>query len=767
MTVTYEKVVYSFEDLCEDKKLLGNKGANLVTMVKMGLPVPPGFAVSVDAWKEYKRTGQLPEQAIEDALSRLERRMGRKLGDGLAVSVRSSAAVSMPGMMDTVLDVRDNSTMMDSIRKVFDSWETPRAIEYRRLNNISAEMGLASIVQAMVFGNRDELSGTGVLFTRNPSTGERGLFGEWLQGALGEELVSGRRTPQPLDEMKKMLPDAYRQLEEVARTLEQHFKDMQDIEFTVDSGKLYVLQTRNGKRSGQAAVKIAVDMAKEDILSQEDAILRMTPDDLRSIIYPHIHMPERYQPLTRGLNASPGAATGIVVFYPEEAAIRAKKNEDTILVRPETSPDDIQGIAAAKGVLTSRGGLTSHAAIVTRAMGKPSVIGASQLEIDLKKEQFSVNNVVVKKGDIITVDGDTGYVYTGALPLIETEATAEFNTIMSWCDDLRWIGVMGNADTAEAVTQVRRFGGDGIGLCRTERQFNTPEALAAIREFILGETREELDKVLQRLRELQKEDFVAIFKALQGMPAVIRLLDLPLHEFLPRDSKDSRVRERIMRLMEVNPMMGHRGVRLAITNPEIYKMQIDAILEAKREVEANISLMVPQVITLQELLWVRRIAEGSGLKVGMMMETVRACMRAGPLARAADFFSFGTNDLTQAVFSFSREDAEKKFLTTYFDKGILQDNPFQVLDVKGVGRLMETAIHWARQEKPNLVISVCGEHAGDPRSIEVFYRMDIDYVSCSPFRIPVAKLVAAQASIKDKREHKARLKTLTQQEVKC
>lgn len=751
--------VYSFDGACEDKWMLGNKGANLVVMVRLGLPVPPGFVISVDAYREFKKTGQLPLQEIDAALAALEKQSGNKLGQGLAVSVRSSAAASMPGMMDTVLEVRQRNLMIESVRKVFSSWDNARAAEYRKLNNISAQMGLAVVIQAMVFGNKDIKSGTGVVFTRNPSNGDKGIFGEYLPRALGEDLVSGRATPGTIDVLRSQMPDIYDQLDGIGRRLESHFKDMQDIEFTVESGKLYMLQTRSGKRSGAAGVKIAVDLAKEGLISRDDALLRVTPEDLRAVIYAYVDSPERFQPITRGLNASPGAASGVVVFFPQEAAILAKKNVDTILVRPETSPDDILGISAAKGVLTSKGGLTSHAAIVTRAMGKPSIIGAGELKIDLAREQFEVDGQVIKKGQVITVDGNTGYVYAGALPLIDGETTPEFEEIMEWCDGLRWIGVMGNADTAEAALMVKKFKADGIGLCRTERQFNSPEALAAIREFILAEKPEAVANALAKLKKLQKEDFTAIFKAIQGLPIVIRLLDLPLHEFLPKATteSDSKLKERLEKLIEVNPMMGHRGVRLAITTPEMYGMQVEAIMEALKEAPANVSIMVPQVITLQELLWVRKIAEGSGLKIGVMMETVRACMRAGKLAQVADFFSFGTNDLTQAVFSFSREDAEKKFLTTYLEKGILEDNPFQVLDVKGVGRLMETAIEWGRREKSDLVIGVCGEHAGEPRSIKSFYKIGVDYVSCSPFRIPVAKLIAAQASITERNARRSRL----------
>ncbi|MBI2858851.1 MAG: pyruvate, phosphate dikinase [Chloroflexi bacterium] len=759
--------VYSFGGPCEDKHLLGNKGANLVIMAKLGLPVPPGFVISTDAYHEFKRSGQLPQDEIDAALADLEARFGGKLGEGLSVSVRSSAAASMPGMMDTVLDVRQRTFMLDSIRRVFASWDNARAIEYRRLNNISAEIGLAVVVQSMVFGNRDIRSGTGVVFTRNPSSGEKGLFGEYLPRALGEDLVSGRATPGTIDALRSQMRDVYDKLDQIGRRLETYFKDMQDIEFTVDSGKLYILQTRSGKRSGAAAVKVSVDMAKEGLITRDQAVLRVTPEDMRAVIYAHIDGADRFRPLTRGLNASPGAATGKVVFFPEEAVILAKKNVDTILVRPETSPDDIQGIAAARGVLTSKGGLTSHAAIITRAMGKPSIIGAGELKIDLAREQFEVDGQVVSKGQEITIDGNTGYVYAGELPLMEGETTAEFDELTRWSDELRWIGVMGNADTAEAATLVKKFGGDGIGLCRTERQFNSPEALAAIRDFILAGDQTAMLQALEHLKTLQREDFRALFKALDGLPVVIRLLDLPLHEFLPKKDGDPKLAETLDRLIEVNPMMGHRGVRLAITTPEVYRMQIDAIVEAKKEVPANVSVMVPQVITLQELLWVKKLAEGSGLKMGVMIETVRACMRAGKLAEAADFFSFGTNDLTQAVFSFSREDAEKKFLSTYIEKGILEDNPFQVLDVKGVGRLMETAIYWARLAKKDIVISVCGEHGGDPRSIKAFYKMGVDYVSCSPFRIPVAKLIAAQASITEKNARRDRIARSTASEQAC
>ncbi len=748
--------VYLFTEGVEDRFQLGNKGANLVTMTKIGLPVPPGFGVTLEAYREYKKTSQLPIDDIKKALATLEKQMGRKLGQGLMVSVRSSGPVSMPGMMDTVLNVDNWDFMIECIKKVFQSADNPRAREYRRIHKISEEAaGTAALVQAMVMGNMDDRSGTGVAFTRNPSTGEKGLFGEYLRKAQGEDLVSGRRTPEPIEQtLKKDMPQVYAELEELGRRLEQHFKDMQDIEFTIESGKLYLLQTRSGKRSGAAAVKIAVDMVKEGLLTPEEAILRVTPQDLDALLHKRIDPTKTFQPITRGLNAAPGAASGKVVFDIQEAVELSKKGEKIILVRPETSPDDIVGIHAATGVLTARGGLTSHAAIVTRAMGKPCVCGASEVNIDVKGQQFRVNNHVVKKGDEITIDGTTGSVYLGALPLIEADVHGELEELLRWADERRRLGVMANADTAEMILQARRFGAEGVGLCRTERQFNEPRSLAAIREFILADSPEERSKAIERLRKLQKDDFVAILKAMGGLPIIIRLLDLPLHEFLPHeDVKDPKVRRRVEELQEVNPMMGHRGVRVGISYPELYQMQIDAILEAKKEVPGSRpSIMVPQVIANTELEFVRKMVKDSSVRVGIMVETVRAAMTSDTLGQTADFFSFGTNDLTQATLSFSREDAEKKFLYTYLDKGILPDNPFETVDQAGVGKLMDLAIRQARQVKPELEIGVCGEHGGDPRSIQFFHKIGLTYVSCSAFRIPIARLVAAQAAIQEKQQ---------------
>ncbi len=741
--------VYLFSGDCEDKDQLGNKGANLVTMTRLGLAVPPGFVVTIEGYKTWHATGTLPDEDIDEALSVIEKNTGKKLGKGLEVSVRSSAPVSMPGMMDTILNIGNITKVKKAIKKIFESWDNNRAVEYRRLNNISPTLGTAAVVQMMVYGNKDKKSGTGVVFSRNPSTGEKGLFGEYLESAQGEAVVSGTRTPQPVASLKAAMPKMYRELETVAEKLEHYFGDMQDIEYTIESEKLFILQTRSGKRSGQAAVKIAVDMVAENILTREEVINRVSIHDIQVLLHKQLKADLEVKPIVKGLNAAPGAASGPVCFDSIEAAARAKKGLGVILVRPETDPDDIQGIAAAQGVLTQKGGLTSHAAIVTRAMGKPCISGAEEIEIDLRRKQFTVNNQVIKEGDEITIDGSTGYVYKGALPLEEASINRELKELLSWADGFKRLGVRANADTPDAITQAITFGAEGIGLCRTERMFNAPERLAVIREFILAEDEQQQAQAINKLRKLQTKDFIALFKTLKGSPIIVRLLDLPLHEFLPDETevKEARIRQRIAELKETNPMLGHRGVRLAVTNPEIYKMQIEAIEKARTETDADVSIMIPQVITDQEAIKIKELLQGTKIKIGVMMETVRACMRAGKLAADVDFFSFGTNDLTQAVFSFSREDAEKKFLSRYLQLGILKDNPFEILDVKGVGQLMETAIFWARRVKRHLEIGVCGEQAGEPRSIRFLHETGVDYVSCSPFRIPVAKLAAAQAAL--------------------
>jgi pyruvate, orthophosphate dikinase len=744
--------IYSFRDRCSDSKVLGNKGANLVIMTGLGLSVPPGFIVSLDAYRKYKDTNAIPERDIEAAVSALENEMNQKLGQGLQVSVRSSAPVSMPGMMDTLLNLKDLPAIKDAIRQVFDSWDSARAIGYRLMHRIPSDLGTAAIVQAMVFGNKDSSSGTGVIFTRNPSSGEEGIFGEYLAQTQGEELVSGSETPQPISALASQMPEVYKELEKIAEFLELHFRDMQDIEFTVESGKLHILQTRSGKRGGYAAVQIALDMVDENVITPQEALMMVRPEDLQALLHRQIKSPERYKPLTRGLNAAPGATTGIVVFDVSEAVSLAQKAVPVILVRPETSPDDILGIVASHGVLTQKGGLTSHAAIVTRAMGKPCVCGATECVIDMAEQRLEVGGRVVKKGDEITIDGTTGNVYCGALELGDVDLPQGLQRLMDWADGFKHLGVMANADTPEMISRAVQFGAEGIGLCRTERMFNEPKSLSMIRDFILADSSDKKAQAIEKLEELQRHDFIALFKELKGLPIIVRLLDLPLHEFLPpeQEIRDASLRQRVIDLKEVNPMMGHRGVRLAATHPEIYKMQIRALEAALDEVPADVSIMIPQVISAQEVLLVKDLLGNRSIRLGIMMETVRACMRAGKLAHEVDFLSFGTNDLTQAVYSFSREDAEKKFLTTYLQAHLLEDNPFEVIDAKGVGRLMETAIFWARRAKRNIKISVCGEQAGEPRSIRFFHGIGVDNVSCSPFRIQAAKLVAAQAAIKTK-----------------
>ena len=744
--------VYTLDSKFSQKSELGNKGANLVVMTELGLPVPPGFVVTISAFKRCQETGLLPEEAINEALTTLESKMGRKLGAGLEVSVRSSAPVSMPGMMDTILNIGNREQIITSIKRIFESWNTKRAIEYRRLNKISPTLGTSAIVQAMVYGNRDERSGTGVLFSRNPSTGEKNLYGEYLVKAQGEDIVSGSRTPEPISKLKSVMPEIYSQLEAIADKLELHFHDMQDMEFTIESGKLYMLQTRSGKRTGNAAIKIAVDMVNHGLITQEEAIQRVTVEDMKQILHKQIKDIGNYKPFVKGLNAAPGAASGRAIFDTLEVISEYKKGP-VILVRIETSPDDIQGIALAAGVLTQKGGLTSHAAVVTRGMGKPCICGAEGIEVDPIAKNFSINGqVIVKEGDEITIDGTTGKVYLGALPLVEGGFTPEVKELLNIADGFKRLGVRANADTPDMISRAVVFGAEGIGLCRTERMFNAPERLAAIRDFIMAENAENRSAAIKHLGELQVADFAALFKELQGLPIIIRLLDLPLHEFLPSENEvtDPQMKQRIASMKEINPMLGHRGVRLALTTPDIYIMQIAAIRKAMTLVPANVSIMIPQVITSQEAINVKNLAKGINIKIGVMMETVRACMRAGRLALEVDFFSFGTNDLTQAVYSFSREDAEKEFLPTYLRMGVLMDNPFEVLDIKGVGRLMEIAIFWARRARKDIEIGVCGEQAGEPRSIHYLHGIGVDYISCSPFRIPIAKLVAAQAAIQER-----------------
>lgn len=913
--------VYMFEDARADMTdVLGNKGAQLGEMQSIGIPIPPGFVISTRACVAYLKKKKLPtelRQEILAALRRVEEKVGKKFGDPedpLLVSIRSGAPVSMPGMMDTILnlgltdetvkglaeksgsewfaydtyrrflymfgnivlgveekqfdailDVQkeregvrlDQELSVEGLKKVvaeykrladvpqepeqqlfmaveavFNSWNNKRARNYRQHQGLPDDVGTGVVVQTMVFGNLDDNSGTGVAFTRNPATGKKELYGEFLVNAQGEDIVSGKRTPQPVAELKKVFPQAYRQLAEMAERVERHYRDMQDMEFTIQQGTLYILQTRTGKRTARAAITIAVDMVREKLISQKEALMRVSTDDIEKILHPIIAPGEEYTPLATGLNASPGAATGAIVFDPERAASLGKKGKKVILVREETTPDDIHGITAAQGVLTARGGITSHAAVVARGLGKPCVTGCDDLYINEEKKQCRIGSEVCREGDIITIDGSTGEVMLGELPLVPPSFAEETETFLSWADQVRRMGVRANTATVEGARQALKEGAEGIGLCRTERMFNAPDRLPIVREMILAQDKEERKKALEKLLPLQKGDFKEILRIMAPRPVTIRLLDIPLHEFLPSPEEliqelnylkdfhaavkslqeipsiskmldpklhvylpsvekfieelandryhglsEKLIREKsvlldkVRSLEEVNPMLGHRGVRLGITYPEIYDMQIRAIYEAAAEltkegVDVHPEIMIPQVCTAQELKWahqrvktVAKEVEGRyGVKVpiafGSMIEVVRACMRAGKLSEIAQFFSFGTNDLSQATFSFSREDAEKKFLPLYNQRKILQDNPFTTIDRKGVVRLMTIAMEWGKKTRPDLKVGVCGEHGGDPYSIHIFHNIGVDYVSCSPFRVPVARLAAAQAAIReDKNRH--------------
>ena len=597
--------------------------------------------------------------------------------------------------------------------------------------------------------------GMTVVFTRNGNTGEPGLFGEYLNNAQGEDIVSGSRTPVPIAEMKKEMPKSYEELDAIGKGLEQHFKDMQDIEFTVESGTFYILQTRTGKRTAHAAVRIAMDMLKEGLITEKEVLLRIQPDELRMLLHQRLDNPDQYDALTKGLAAAPGAAVGKVAFQVQDAVDMTEAGEDVILVRPETTPDDILGISVSKAVLTMTGGLTSHAAIVTRAMGKPCISGAEEAEIDLEKNEFRAGSTVVKKGDVITIDGTSGCVFLGALPLEDAELGGPVEELLELADKYRRLGVRANADTANGMVDARSFGAEGIGLCRTERQFDAPDRLELIRAFILAKTDEDRKAAIKRLHARARQDFIDIFKALDGLPVIIRLLDLPLHEFLPpkEETTDPKVLARIEELEEINPMMGHRGVRVGITSPDLYQMQVEAIAEAKAEVpNANPAIMIPQVIATEEFLFVKKWIKDPSIKVGIMVETVRAAVQAPELAKVVDFFSFGTNDLTQATLSFSREDAEQKFLQAYLENGILPANPFQTLDIDGVGRVVAQAVKDGKAAKKELEIGICGEHGGDPASVVFFHKAGLDYVSASPFRVPLARLAAAQVVLEEESE---------------
>ncbi|MGZ3535930.1 MAG: pyruvate, phosphate dikinase, partial [Thermodesulfobacteriota bacterium] len=720
--------------------------------------------------------------------------------------------------------------LMLAIEAVFKSWMGKRALAYRKEFNITPQManGTAVNVCTMVFGNMGFDSATGVAFTRDPGTGENVLYGEYLVNAQGEDVVAGIRTPKPIQEMKKEMPKIYRELERVRKKLEEHFREVQDFEFTVEKGNLYILQTRNGKMNAQAIVRTSVELVAEKLITKEEGVLRLKPQELEQLLHKRIDPNFKGKPIAAGLAASPGAASGKTVFDADEAERLGKLGNQVILVREETKPEDIHGFFASQGILTSRGGKTSHAAVVARGMGKPCVSGCEDLRIDPKGREATIKNTHIREGDFITIDGSRGEIYLGEVPTVDPEISKELLTLLNWADQIRSMGVRANADTPEAAEKARQLGAEGIGLCRTERMFNASDRLPIVRQMILASTREKRQDAIEKLLPMQRSDFKEIFRAMEGLPTTIRLLDPPLHEFLPsaeelaeelrklkdvenafstmenvsdamkfldpafRESlglldhvvtdiveiKRERLDRKLIRkqqdtlrkvkeMMEVNPMLGHRGVRLGITYPEIYQMQIQAILEAAAElmkegVQIQPEIMVPQVCTAQELKWVyqlvkkvqKEVEKHYGIEIpfkfGTMIEVVRACMRAGRLAEVADFFSFGTNDLTQATFSFSREDAENKFLPLYNQRKILQDNPFEVLDVKGVGRLMIIAIEWGRRTKPDLKIGICGEHGGHPESVEFAHNIGLSYVSCSVPRLPIARLAAAHAKLKEK-----------------
>lgn len=918
------KYVYSFkEGDGKNKKLLGGKGAGLCEMTQIGLNVPPGFVISTEACLAYLDSGnsELPDglmETVEKYMAELEAVTGKKFGDSenpLLVSVRSGSALSMPGMMDTILNLGLNSSTLHgliaqtgnerfaydayrrfiqlygkiamgapdqyfdqtleavkvrtgaisdidlttddlkeiselflnvveeqtfrpfpenvydqlkiAIKAVFGSWSGKRAVDYRREFNITPDKanGTAVNIVAMVFGNMGNDSGTGVGFTRDPATGENVMFGEYLVNAQGEDVVAGIRTPKPIQAMAQEMPNLYKQLEDLRNKLEKHYGEVQDFEFTIERGILYCLQTRNGKMNATAMVRTSVAMVEEGLVTKEEALLRINPEHLEQLLYPGLDPNYEAVPLATGLPASPGAASGKCIFDADSAETEGKKGEKVILVREETKPEDIHGFFASQGILTSRGGKTSHAAVVARGMGKPCVAGAEGITVQTEQRLAIVGDKVIHEGDIITIDGATGNVYLGEIPTIEPEFSEYLHILLGWADEKARLGVMANADTPEDAAKARGYGAVGIGLCRTERMFNAADRLPKVVDMILAETPEDRELALGRLLPIQKSDFVAILKAMSPYPVTIRLLDPPIHEFLPSENElirqleelkrlrstlrsaeefleavkmvDSEAHmnyleglsklpinlssldplmveaaigkrelmlQRVRTLREVNPMLGHRGVRLGITYPEIYKMQIQAILEAAAEcvrdgVENNPEIMIPQVCSVTELLWVKAYVDeiqknveaqyGVQLKFkfGTMIEVVRACVIAGKLAEVAQFFSFGTNDLTQATFSFSREDAENKFLPFYQEMGILPNNPFESLDPEGVGAMMDMAVKNGRNTKPDLKIGICGEHGGHPESIRFCHRVGLNYVSCSGPRVPIARLGAAHAAL--------------------
>jgi pyruvate, orthophosphate dikinase len=833
------RYVYDFDEPAEGgRELLGGKGIGLAEMTQLGVPVPAGFTITTDACRAYMASGgELPEgleEEIDEHLARLEETTGKRFGDPddpLLVSVRSGAAVSMPGMMDTILNVGLNDEteaggerfVLDSyrrliqmygetvegidarrfedafdeedlpatieafkaiyedetgrpfpqdareqlgraVRAVFESWNTPRAQAYRRYNKIPDDLGTAVNVVQMVFGNKGEESGTGVAFTRDPSTGEAGLYGEFLADAQGEDVVAGIRTPQPVEAMRERLPDAFDELVETIRRLEEHYKEMQDIEFTVEDGKLFLLQTRSAKRTAAAALKAAVDMADEGLITREEAVVRIDPGQLDQLLHPRIDPNSSYKVVATGLNASPGAASGGIVFDADTAEERGRDGSAVILVRWETTPDDIHGMIAAQGILTAHGGMTSHAAVVARGMGKPCVAGCEALSISVETRTARLDGRELAEGDVITIDGTTGEVIIGPVPLVEPEINEDFETVLGWADDLRRLKVRANADTPADAAKAREFGAQGIGLCRTEHMFMAEDRLPVVREMIMASDEDERRAALDKLLPHQQADFEGIFEAMAGLPVTIRLLDPPLHEFLPslEEAKDDRMRARIRALQEANPMLGTRGCRLGLQFPEIYEMQVRAIIRAAAAVHERtgdaplVEIMHPLVAFQEELRRLRELTIETASNeadveylVGTMIELPRACVRADEIAGEADFFSFGTNDLTQTALGFSRDDAEGKFLTHYLQDGVLERNPFETLDQSGVGDLMRIAVERGRQAKPDLKLGICGEHGGEPDSVRFCHTLGLDYVSCSPYRVPLARLAAAQAALSE------------------
>ncbi|HEX2304440.1 MAG TPA: pyruvate, phosphate dikinase [Gaiella sp.] len=852
-------MVYAFDEQAPGgRTLLGGKGVGLAEMTALGIPVPAGFTVTTDACRETMRTGEVPPELwadVDEHVERLQERSGKRFGDPsdpLLVSVRSGAAISMPGMMDTILnlglddvaveglavatgnprfafdsyrrliqmygevvdevdghlfegelqalkerrsvredveltadDLRElitayqelyerevgspfpqNATeqLRRAIRAVFDSWEAPRARVYRRTYDIPDDLGTAVNVVQMVFGNKGDTSGTGVCFTRDPSTGERRLFGEFLLNAQGEDVVAGIRTPEPIERMRELMPEAYARLVDTLDRMEAHYREMQDIEFTVEDGTLFLLQTRTGKRTAQAALRIAVEMTDEELISREEAVARIDADQLDQLLHPMIDPGAEVDVVATGLNASPGAASGAIVLDADLAEERGRAGEDVLLVRWETTPDDIHGLVHSRGVLTAHGGMTSHAAVVARGMGKPCVAGCETLSIDLDARTIRIGELELREGDQLTIDGGTGRVIVGAVPLVPPAIDENFETILGWADGFRRMRVRANADAPEDAAKAREFGAEGIGLCRTEHMFMAPDRLPVVQEMILAADEKARRAALDRLLPVQQGDFEGIFEAMAGFPVTIRLLDPPLHEFLPsvEEATSDAMRRRIEQLREANPMLGTRGCRLGLQWPEIYEMQVRAIVRAARAVgdrtgEAPlVEIMHPLVGFAEELRRLRELTERVAAEeaeveylCGTMIELPRACVRADEIAENADFCSFGTNDLTQTALGFSRDDAEGKFLTYYLEHGVLDRNPFEVLDRDGVGDLMRIAVERGRGVKPDLKLGICGEHGGEPRSVAFCHELGLDYVSCSPYRVPLARLAAAQAALAD------------------